>query len=72
MGFHNRRVDERKIRSSYKEGGIDLVLKVFSADAIMTGDEISENVADLIFDYYCHEDKELLESRVKEILQECS
>ena len=48
MGFHKRFISEDLLIGHYREYGIDGVTGLWSADAIITSDELSHDVSDIL------------------------
>ena len=48
MGFHKRWITEDLLIGHYQEYGIDGVTGLWSADAIITGDDLSHDVSDIL------------------------
>ena len=49
MGFHKRWINEDLLLGHYRSGGIKRVVDLWGADAIITSDELSHNISDLLF-----------------------
>ena len=48
MGFHKRFISEDLLIGHYREYGIDGVTGLWSADAIITSDDLSHDVSDIL------------------------
>jgi|TARA_R110002074_G_scaffold248293_3_gene420263 hypothetical protein len=48
MGFHKRWINEEILIGNYRRQGIEGVRMLWSADAIITSDDLSHNVSDLV------------------------
>ena len=48
MGFHKRWITEDLLIGHYREYGIDGVTGLWSADAIITSDDLSHDVSDIL------------------------
>ena len=48
MGFHKRFISEDLLIGHYREDGIDGVTGLWSADAIITSDDLSHDVSDIL------------------------
>jgi hypothetical protein len=71
MGFHTRHLSTETILAHFKRGGAKSVLNLFSADAIVTHDEFTSAVGNIIAEYSNHRDHEKLEREVKEKIETC-
>ena len=57
MGFHKRWITEDMLMGHYQHNGIQGVVDLWRADAIITSDELSENVCDIVCsEYLTHEE----------------
>ena len=52
MGFHKRWISEDRLISEFKYGGIQQVADLWRADAIITSDDISSDVSDILCSEY--------------------
>jgi|TARA_Y100000389_G_scaffold193600_1_gene222532 hypothetical protein len=48
MGFHKRWINEEILIGNYRRQGIEGVRMLWGADAIITSDDLSHNVSDLV------------------------
>lgn len=66
MGFHKRYLSESVLIALFKTGGLESVIKAYSADAIITSDPFSTEVTNIVSSYSEHGDRgELLEQLTK-------
>jgi len=61
MGFHKRWINKEVLILRYKNGGLDSVKTYLSADALISSDDFSSNVLDLLNNKKDDEAKKLLE-----------
>tara|TARA_B100000902_G_scaffold367461_1_gene390086 strand:- start:467 stop:700 length:234 start_codon:yes stop_codon:yes gene_type:complete len=59
MGFHKRWITEDLLIGHYQEYGIDGVTGLWSADAIITGDDLSHDVSDILCSEFVANDEKL-------------
>lgn len=72
MGFNKRFLSEETLRRSYEIGGVENVLKLYRADAIITSDQFSSKVTDTVADFSVHRNKERLDEELKQNFENVS
>lgn len=72
MGFHTRHLSKEAILAHYKNGGTEAVLNLYKADAIISSDDISIEITNIVHEYYTHKNHDRLIEEVREKLEACS
>jgi len=72
MGFNKRFLSEDTLRRSYEIGGVENVLKLYRADAIVTSDPFSTKITDIVGDFSDHRNKERLDEEIKQNFEDAS
>jgi hypothetical protein len=71
MGFNKRFLSEEILRRYYNQGGVENVLLLFKADAIITEDKFSSKITDVVGEFSRNRDKSKLDQELKQAFDLC-
>lgn len=71
MGFHTRHINENILKTVFTETGVEGVINLFKADAIVTCDKLSSNISDILYDFFYHKDESKLKLDIKQKMTSC-